>query len=379
MLEGLGRARPILTPLFVLALLPACDATSSSPPRDPCTSARDCQDGDLCNGVEACDDGRCASASAVVCAADDACLPTGECGLVPPIVPMCDAPRAPVLPRLPGGTRLVFDRPVAIGTRAGALASEPTDWSQSQSLILPDEGDITVIARALEGDESCRFEARYTLVAALPASAGDPDADAIGHDDARIRGWAAGWVTPVVWGSDNDPDAQDPRRALGPAGEDPLDATSLGNGGALTLALPWAIGDGPGPELAVFENGFSDQFLELAFVEVSSDGEHFARFDALALDLEPVSGYGTLDASRIAGLAGRYRIGYGTPFDLASLAFHPEVRAGRVDLSAITLVRVVDIIGDGCTHDAFGAPIYDPTPTFGTAGFDLDGVAVLTE
>ncbi len=232
------------------------------------------------------------------------------------------------------------------------------------------------MARAASTSD-CTFRATYTLVDQLPSSADDVGGDAIAADDARIAGWAAGWVEPVAWGADNDPGAEDPRRALGLAGRDALDATSLGNGGALTLVLPWTIGDDEGPEFVIFENGFSDLFLELAFVEVSSDGVHFARFDALVFDLEPVSAYGTLDASRVAGLAGRHRVGYGTPFDLGSLAYHPEVRAGRVDLAAVMYVRVVDIIGDGTVVDSAGNPIYDPTPTYGTAGFDLDGVGVL--
>jgi hypothetical protein len=38
---------------------------------------------------------------------------------------------------------------------------------------------------------------------------------------------------------------------------------------------------------------------------------------------------------------------------------------------------VVDIVGDGAALDSFGHPIYDPTPTIGTGGFDLDAIAVL--
>ena len=57
----------------------------------------------------------------------------------------------------------------------------------------------------------------------------------------------------------------------------------------VTFASP--IYNGEGPDFAVFENGFDidDEydptgvlhFLELAFVEVSSDGENFFRFPAV--------------------------------------------------------------------------------------------------
>src|ERR1700744_4168377 len=55
---------------------------------------------------------------------------------------------------------------------------------------------------------------------------------------------------------------------------------SLGDSGVAVLTFAAPIIDGPGPDFAVFENGFanpandSQAFLELAFVEVSSDGGH---------------------------------------------------------------------------------------------------------
>jgi hypothetical protein len=39
----------------------------------------------------------------------------------------------------------------------------------------------------------------------------------------------------------------------------------------------------------------------------------------------------------------------------------------------------VDIVGDGTALDSFGSPIFDPYPTVGSAGFDLDGVAVMNQ
>jgi hypothetical protein len=48
-----------------------------------------------------------------------------------------------------------------------------------------------------------------------------------------------------------------------------------------------------------------------------------------------------------------------------------------VDLQNIGFVRVVDMIGDGSETDSFGNPIYDPYPTTGSAGFDLDAIGVM--
>jgi hypothetical protein len=83
-----------------------------------------------------------------------------------------------------------------------------------------------------------------------------------------------------------------------------------------------------------------------------------------------------LDPTDVDGLAGKYRQGYGTPFDLEQLGTKDEVISGLVDLMAITHIRIVDIIGDGTYRDSKGNPIYDPYRTAGSAGFDLDAVGV---
>ena len=40
-------------------------------------------------------------------------------------------------------------------------------------------------------------------------------------------------------------------------------------------------------------------------------------------------------------------------------------------------MRIVDIVGNGTALDSAGRPIYDPYPTTGSAGFDLDAVGVI--
>ncbi len=201
---------------------------------------------------------------------------------------------------------------------------------------------------------------------------------AVAKDDPRIVGWATG-VASVEFGDEVDDIWRDLTRALGPAEGTSHGVVSLGEGGSITLTFDAPIVDGQGDDLAVFENSFSDTFLELAFVEVSSDGTQFLRFDGSSLGNEPVGPFGTLDPTWQEGLAGQYAQGYGTPFDLARLSHRPEVTSGQVELHAITQVRIVDIVGDGSTPDSFGRPIYDPYPTTGSAGFDLDAVAVLNQ
>ncbi|MFP8877643.1 MAG: DUF4465 domain-containing protein, partial [Myxococcota bacterium] len=169
--------------------------------------------------------------------------------------------------------------------------------------------------------------------------------------------------------------------ALGPATGDSADVVSLGDGGSISLHFASGISDGPGDDLAVFENGFftvGGLFGEFAFVEVSSNGVDFGRFENTCNVTQPVPGFGALDPSDYQGLAGDQAIGSGTGFDLAEFADHPLVNAGALNLLAVSHVRIIDVIGDGSATDSLGWPIYDPYPTaFATGGFDLEAIGVL--
>lgn len=204
----------------------------------------------------------------------------------------------------------------------------------------------------------------------------------VSKDSGDLVAWATGWITPVAWGYNLTEEWKTPEKALGPAEGTAFDIVSLGEGGRITLTFDRPIRDGEGWDFAVFENSFNGTFLELAYVEVSTDGVVFVRFDNVSLTQSPVDGFGSIDYTEIFGLAGKYPAGYGTPFDLAFLADKPEVSDGRVDLQRIRYVRVVDIVGDGSCYDhpppgwGGGKPIYDPYPTTQSAGFDLDAVGV---
>ena len=200
--------------------------------------------------------------------------------------------------------------------------------------------------------------------------AGQEGSDAIPLDDARIVGWAT--AIESYQPDDSVSDAwRDSLRVLGPAEGTAFNVCSLGPSGTLTVSFGRAISNRLGPELAIFENSFSDSFLELSFVEVSSDGVNFVRFPNRSLTPSPVGSFGLIDATEVTGLAGNFRAGFGTPFDFSDL---PE--DALLDVNAVRFVRLVDVEG-GLASDSSGATIYDPFPTSISAGFDCDAIALL--
>ena len=157
---------------------------------------------------------------------------------------------------------------------------------------------------------------------------------------------------------------------------------SLGDGGTAVLTFASPIFNDAGPDFAVFENPFHNVphcFLELAFVEVSSDGENYFRFPAVTnvpFD-EQMGSFGVMEATLIHNFAGKYEVLYGTPFDLDEVEDNP-----LLNKSKITHVRLVDVVGtinpDYATYDSEGHIVNDPFPTpFWSSGFDLDAVGVI--
>lgn len=218
--------------------------------------------------------------------------------------------------------------------------------------------------------------------------------DGVALDSSAVHRWAEK-VAPDGYAAGPGADIYtDPSTAIGPAAGSNAGVVVLGSGGSITLDMGEPFADTAGADLAVWENGLSGPdgmlFAELAFVEVSSDGQNFARFPVSTERQDPVSGYDTafgyIDPDQYSGFAGLHPVSTGTAFDLTELNDAPLTGAdstATVDLSAIRYVRIVDVIGDGRERDAHGREIYDPYPTVNpdtdrnTAGFDLDGVAVL--
>jgi hypothetical protein len=212
--------------------------------------------------------------------------------------------------------------------------------------------------------------------------AGQPGSTAVHKDSSAFIAWATGCT--VVRGYQDISNTSlgyasvgDSSMALGMAGENGV--VSLGDGGYAILTFADPISNGPGWDFAVFENSFSDDFLELAFVEVSSDGINFFRFPATSntQDTLQIGGFGSLDATKINNLAGKYRASYGTPFDLEELSSQEGL-----NINAVTHVKVIDVVGciqdEYATYDQYGKKINDPWNTpFPSGGFDLDAVGVL--
>jgi hypothetical protein len=298
----------------------------------------------------------------------------------------CPVPLAPDLSIIANDEVLKF---VAAGGLPMEVAVLAPDAAISTALFQPANtlslaglsGRTRVLARtAASGCSGATFDAVYDVRSTYAPAPPDPTTTAIAYNDPRIVDWAGGVASYLPGTGVSDPKWMMPSQAFGPAGTDTTAVVVLGNAGTITLTFGSAISDGDGWDFAVFENSFaSDIFLELGFVEVSSDGAHFARFDSAFRGPTAPCASCSGTAAQIGGLAGSYMVGYGTPFDLAALRNNPLVRGGSVDLTAIKYVRIVDIVGDGTTLDAFGRGIVDPISSGPTAGFDLDGIAVLNQ
>ncbi|NQU24186.1 MAG: PEP-CTERM sorting domain-containing protein [Candidatus Nealsonbacteria bacterium] len=266
---------------------------------------------------------------------------------------------------------------------------------------------------------------------------GNPHDSPIGNTDPRIVVWAdsiidyspapgvgvfatwpdgvlkpeLGYASPItgigslgdLYDPNNQPEAgkiPDYSGATQPYSGNPSDTTDeygfIGHDapGSITVGFPRAIRNGDGPDFAVFENGADFDLdpttglvAELAYVEVSTDGVNFARFDAVSLNTDYIdatwgTGTGSIDETNVYNLAGKHLNGWGTPFELAELATNPLVADGLLDLDDVRFVRLVDVpgINDGTYTDSLGNGILDAWVTVNSGGYDFrlsEGVGVL--
>lgn len=229
-------------------------------------------------------------------------------------------------------------------------------------------------------------------------SAGETGSTAIYKDDPAFIGWAKscqvkrGFINIADTSKTFTQDQKTSNRAFfgnqalatgRPGGA--LDCISLGDSGIAVLTFDFPIRNAPGFDFAVFENGIKEQeapflyFLELAFVEVSTNGKRFVRFPATSntqVDNQ-VSSFGQIDPTQINNFAGKYIVNFGTPFDLNELA-----DSAGINLDSINFIRLVDVVGSinpkYASHDAQGKIVNDPFPTeFWSGGFDLDAVGAI--
>lgn len=161
---------------------------------------------------------------------------------------------------------------------------------------------------------------------------------------------------------------------------------SLGDGGEAVYSLSNPLINGPGPDFAIFENGFIDpmdsnwSYMELAEVFVSNDGLNYFKFPSQCLQdtNAQINGVGQYsDCRKVHNLAGKYVKNYGTPFDLDEF-----IHLSQINLMNIRYIKVRDVIGslnnDDCSRDKDGRKINDPYPTpYPSGGFDLDALGLI--
>jgi hypothetical protein len=225
-------------------------------------------------------------------------------------------------------------------------------------------------------------------------------------ETARGSNFYASQVISTVVGTEQPAAFSNPDVTLGgPTGAGDLEGATtnvykLGNGGSITYGFgPGQViqnTNGTAADFIVFANPFylggdsTEDYAELSYVEVSSDGTHFATFPTLSLTPSAVGAFGTINPVNVSGFAGVTpvyanvttnptdpnpfdpTVAGGDAFDLSALDNTPNVLNGSVNLNAITEVRIVDVVS-GTSTDSEGNIIYCP----GTSGAVVNSIAVI--
>ena len=242
-----------------------------------------------------------------------------------------------------------------------------------------------------------------------PAPGAGVTSSAISYNSSKIKSWATGYQDLEYGSSATNPTFNDswktPENAVGPVTSVEMTegVVCLGDGGTITMTFSQGISNGSGYDFAVFENGFSSTYLELAYVEVSSDGVNYVRFPNFYMGKTPINDLDQTETGQnyptnVYNLASKYESGIGHGFDLEELQYaYDYVKNGgtgftdeyaqsllnnfeKLDLNNIGYVRIIDILGEGGETDSVGHVIYDPSGANpGAPGFDLKGIGVINE
>lgn len=215
-------------------------------------------------------------------------------------------------------------------------------------------------------------------------AAGKSGSSALYKDSSIFVNWAKQCTIYRGWKNIAQKDSGyatigDSTSALGKAGENGI--VSLGDSGIAICQFNKPLINGDGWDFAVFENTFDDRYLELAFVEVSSDGWRYFKFPCHSLTdtMNQTSAFGYTEPENINNLAGKYRAGYGTPFDISDIPDYKDLNKNN-----IRFIKIVDVVGSlnpkFASFDSAMRKINDPWPTpFASCGFDLDAIGVIHE
>ncbi len=224
----------------------------------------------------------------------------------------------------------------------------------------------------------------FFMYAQFSGPPGTPGCTAIFKDTIIITDWATKCIIKrgfmdIATPSLGLANVGDSTSALGLAGTNGI--VSLGDGGVAIIQFQNSIKNVVGFDFAIFENGFSDNYLELALVEISSDGFNYFKFPSTCLfdTSTQIGPFGLHDPTKLNNLAGKYRVNYGTPFDISEVEDHI-----LLNKQAITHIKITDVVGSilntYCNRDQGGRKINDPWPTpFGSSGFDLDAVGAINQ
>ncbi len=212
---------------------------------------------------------------------------------------------------------------------------------------------------------------------------GQPGSTAMYKDSSAFVAWATS--SKIIRGMQNISNSSLGYATVGdstsPIGIADGTVVSLGDSGYAICSFQNELYDGPGYDFAVFENSFDGNYLELSFVEVSSDGINFFRFPAISntQDTIQTGPFADTEATKVNNLGGKYKAQYGTPFDLNEMQ-----GISGLDINHIKQVKIIDVVGSiikqYATYDKNNNKVNDPWPTpYPSCGFDLDAVGVINQ